>query len=948
MMNPLKEYVTTKLVRQSELFDAAWYLRQYEDVAESTIDPVRHFVIFGARELRNPSPVFDTNFYLRQFPDLDPAKINPLCHYLLVGEGKGAWPNPYFDPLLVRGRLPSETQKRKSSLSAYLSMGTTVVPPSDRFAPESYLRNHQQVSESETNPLLHYLSEMHIQDQTPFPIQGPIHVSNFSGLTPIATKDNCIRFRVLNDDPYLEFQYRDGSSFSPGHYRLELSLDASLQTLASAKCYFDRGTGFSESDAELLRFRMMPDSRMVAEISLNSPVKRLRFDPVDSIPSDSMILGFGTMSLKPISRSAYYASLINEISSSEKQRAQLLLDSLATAALRGPKRAAENLRRKRNAHFGQLSQVESSKAEYKDWVEAFDTITAEDQRAMKRMLSDLREKPLISVVMPVYNTPEDLLRECIDSVIDQVYPRWEFCIADDNSSAAHIRPVLEEYAQKDPRIKVVFRGENGHISKATNSAIEVSTGEWLALLDHDDLLPCHALFSVAAAINDNPEALILYSDEDKIDLEGNRTAPYFKSDWNERLVYEQNMISHLGVYNAELIQRIGGFRAGLEGAQDYDLLLRASEHVKASQIVHIPEILYHWRMLPGSTALATNEKSYAQIAGSKALHDAANRRGLSADIAADPDTGYYRLAFRPPENPPLVTIVIPTRDGLDILEPCITSILEKTRYENFEILIIDNQSEREETLTYFAELKKNSRIRVLLYDDIFNYSAINNFAVSNANGDLVCLLNNDTEVISENWLDEMVAELSQAGVGAVGAKLLYTDGTIQHAGVVLGAGGDPGVAAHSLVGLPGNDPGYFAHAALSREVSAVTAACLLTRKDVFEEVGGLNEADLKVAFNDVDFCMKIRKSGYKIIWTPHAALYHHESKSRGLEDTPEKKARFEKEVRYMIDKWGDTLLVDPYYNPNLTLNGDTYTIAKKPRASKAWSKYLELQDHFSE
>jgi GT2 family glycosyltransferase len=387
------------------------------------------------------------------------------------------------------------------------------------------------------------------------------------------------------------------------------------------------------------------------------------------------------------------------------------------------------------------------------------------------------------------------------------------------------------------------------------------------------------------------------------------------------------MISHTGVYRADLVRKLGGFREGYEGAQEYDLALRCTEQLKPQQIVHIPRVLYHWRSHTGSTGQAGSEKGYALLAGERALNDHFIRVGVSAK-AELLDFGMYRVRYDIPQPAPLISLIIPTRNGLKLIKQCIESITTKTSYKNYEILIVDNNSDDAQTLDYFATLVGDSRIRVLRDERPFNYSALNNSAVLHAQGEYVGLINNDIEVITPQWLDEMMSLAAQPGVGAVGARLWYQNDTLQHGGVISGLGG---VAGHSHKHLPKGIPGYFFRAQLIQTLSAVSAACLVIKKNIYQEVGGLDETNLKVAFNDVDFCLRVREAGYRNIWTPYADLYHHESATRGYEDTPEKQLRFRNEVLYMRKRWGDTLLNDPAYSPNLTLEREDFSFAWPPR-----------------
>lgn len=564
--------------------------------------------------------------------------------------------------------------------------------------------------------------------------------------------------------------------------------------------------------------------------------------------------------------------------------------------------------------------------DYAEWVRRYDTLTDEVRAKMHKAIAEFTHQPLISVVMSTYNPKSEWVIEAIESVRKQIYPNWELCIADDASTDKTIRPILERYAKEDARIKVLFRETNGHISAASNSALELTTGEWVALLDHDDLLSEHALFWVIDAINQHPDICLIYSDEDKINEVGKRFDPYFKCDWNVDLFYSQNMFSHLGVYKAELLNSTGGFRLGLEGAQDYDLALRCIERINSKQIHHIPRVLYHWRMHAESTAQSADNKPYAMLAGEKALNEHFHRQMLNANAELT-DCG-YRVSYALPDNPPLVSLIIPTRNGLHLLQQCVESILKKTIYLNYEILIIDNGSDDPAILHYFNKIQVEARVKVVRDDSPFNFSALNNATVKLAQGELLGLLNNDLEVISPEWLSEMVSIALQPQVGAVGAKLWYPNETLQHGGVIVGLGG---VAGHAHYYLPKNHYGYFGRANLINSFSAVTAACLIIRKTIYEEVGGLDEINLQVAFNDVDFCLRVREAGYRNIWTPYSELYHHESATRGFEDTPEKLVRFIKEAQYMERRWGELLFNDPSYSPNLTLDYADFSLAWPPR-----------------
>lgn len=575
-------------------------------------------------------------------------------------------------------------------------------------------------------------------------------------------------------------------------------------------------------------------------------------------------------------------------------------------------------------HYARTFTKRRQARDYEEWIRTVEARKLESS-ADSAFSADAQALPLISIVVPTYDTDVELLRACIDSVLAQSYTNWQLCIADDASPQPQVKACLQEYQARDSRIQVAFRKNNGHISAASNSALALAKGEYIALLDHDDTLAPHGLQRVVEAIAQNPQAQLLYSDEDKIDELGERFDPHFKPGWNPDLLLSQNYICHLTVLNAALVKRLGGFRLGVEGSQDHDLLLRCMPHLDTGNVVHIPEILYHWRAISGSTAQEGGAKSYAARAGLRAVADYLESERL--DAVAEPGTApnSYRVRWAIPQPAPLVSLLVPTRDGIDILKPCVGAILSRTDYPNFELLILDNQSRCEATLRFLEEVSaSDSRVSVHRWDHPFNYSAINNFGAGLARGEVIGLVNNDIEPINGDWLIEMVGQALRPEIGCVGAKLYYPNDTIQHGGVILGIGG---VAGHSHKYFSRNEYGYFSRLHLVQNLSAVTAACLLLRKSVFEEVGGLDEENLAVAFNDVDLCLKVREAGYRNLWTPYAELYHHESVSRGADNTMAKRRRAQREAEYMRRRWGDLLDKDPAYNPNLTLVHEDFSLA---------------------
>ncbi len=572
--------------------------------------------------------------------------------------------------------------------------------------------------------------------------------------------------------------------------------------------------------------------------------------------------------------------------------------------------------------------------DYATWIRKYDRLSSSDRREIRAHIERLAAKPLISIVMPVYNPSAAHLSAAIESVRAQLYPRWELCMVNDASPVKHVDRILARYAKRDARIKIRRRAENGGIAAASNDALALTTGDFVALLDDDDVLAPAALYFVACEINAHPEAQLIYSDEDKLDTTGRRGNAHFKPDWNSSLFLAQNFFSHLGVFAADLIKSVG-FRAGFEGSQDYDLVLRCIEKIEPAKIRHIPRILYHWRMSEKSAALNFNAKPHARAAAIKAVTEHLARRKIAAEVTSSGDEDFRRIRYTLPNDKPHVSILIPTRDLLEVLQPCVESILQKTTYSNFDLVLIDNDSRAPESLRFLQQIESEPRVRVLRFPGEFNFSQLNNFGVARVASEFVALLNNDLTVITPDWLDEMVSQALPPDVGAVGGRLLYPDDRIQHAGVILGGGG---VAAHAHKGLPRSNHGYFSRAILVQELSAVTAACMLVRRKAYLEAGGFDEEHLAVAFNDVDFCLRLRERGYRIIYTPYAEFYHFESASRGLEDTVRKNQRFEAEIKYMHDAWGDTLQHDPAYNPNFSLASAGFTLAFPPRASLPWRK----------
>lgn len=529
----------------------------------------------------------------------------------------------------------------------------------------------------------------------------------------------------------------------------------------------------------------------------------------------------------------------------------------------------------------------------------------------------------ISVVMPVFNTNLVFLKEAIASVMDQIYPNWELCIVDDNSSNQQLIQYLLDISKADKRIKVFFSKQKLGIAKATNKAIQMATSKWIAFLDHDDLLSLDALLFISKTIKKDHKISLIYSDEDKISSDGSHYhSPYFKPDWNYDLLLSSNYICHLLVIRKELILKVGGLSSLHNGAQDHDLILKCIEKLKPSSIYHIDKVLYHWRAHELSTASSMASKNYAIESGVRAIQDHYQRMKINAKVEAL-DFG-YRTHYHLPKKKPKVTLIIPTRNKVDLLKTCISSILEKTSYPNYDIIIIDNNSDCEQTLNYLKWITKTfKKIQIISYKKEFNYSAINNFAVKHTKSEIVGFVNNDIEVITPNWMEEMIQHVVRRDVGCVGSKLYYPNETIQHAGVIMGIGG---VAGHSHKYFPRNDHGYFGRLKLVSEFSAVTAACLFVNRKLFIKVKGFDQKNLPIAFNDVDLNLKVKALKYRNIFTPFAELYHHESASRGLEDNPIKIKRALREIRFIKKKWHKIIEHDPSYNANLSRDHENFSL----------------------
>ena len=573
--------------------------------------------------------------------------------------------------------------------------------------------------------------------------------------------------------------------------------------------------------------------------------------------------------------------------------------------------------------FSKAKSHKNRPVEYSKWLPKH--LPSQSELAQQREEKFSRE-PKFSIVVPLFKTPEKYLGSLIRSIQAQTYGNWELCLSDGSGIDSKLEQFVNKFAENDNRIVYIPHESCLQISENTNAAIEAASGEFIVFVDHDDELTPDALYECVQRLNEKRDTLVIYSDEDKMTMDGNKFfQPHFKPDFNIDLLCTVNYICHLFVVKRDIIDMVGMLRSEFDGAQDYDFIFRCTEQAGREHICHIPRILYHWRCHEDSTAENPESKLYAFEAGKKAVQAHYERIGVKARIQQGEFLGLYRTQFIR-DYDPLISIIIPNKDHIDDLKRCIDSIEQKSTYKNLEYIIVENNSTEDQTFAYYKKLEKsNPRARVVYWDGVFNYSAINNFGIREANGEYLLLLNNDTEIINEDCLEELLGYCMREDVGAVGARLYYEDDTIQHAGVVIGFGG---IAGHCFVQQKRGVTGYCHRIICAQDYSAVTAACMMVKRKAYEDAGGLSEK-LQVAFNDIDFCLKLQRAGYLVVYNPYAELYHYESKSRGLEDTPEKVARFNTEIKTFEERWPEILRDgDPYYNPNLTLDSQDFSLRR--------------------
>jgi glycosyltransferase involved in cell wall biosynthesis len=877
-----------KRLLRSGLFDAEFYRTTYPATISNVpkggtngeFAAAEHYLEEGFCQGFRPNALFDTRWYLDRYDDVRRSGVNPLLHYLLDGWREGRDPGPEFDTDL-------------------------------------YLEAYPDVREAGVNPLAHYLSHGRQEGR----LAVPASRKRVQTDAPIAPPDQ------RRADPDVELIANSGL-FDGGFYAG--ADEARAMGIGPIEHYIVSGQVAGLAPSALFDtswyLEHYPDVRASGVNPLRHYIESGAADGHDPNPlfdTSWYLEHYPDVRASGINPLRHYI----EFGAAEGRDPNAQFDSSwYLATYRDVREAGLNPL----AHYLRYGMNENRKV----------NPATLDRAAIRRHVASLAFKPLISVVMPVYDPPIEFLRKAIESVIAQSYPLWELCIANDASTNPEVPRVLDKFAASDRRIRVVHRERNGNICAASNSALELAEGEFVALMDHDDLLHETALYEVAVEINAYPNVDIIYSDEDKVDEDNRHYGHYFKTDFNPELLLGQNVISHLGVYRRNLLESIGGFRLGYEGSQDFDLALRAWAASSNDRIRHIPAVLYHWRQ--GTQAPSFSEARLGQCttAARKAIQEFLDQEGEGAMVVAAPKVSNYSRVIRQiPEPKPLVSVVILTKDRADLMSVCTDGILNKTDYPNLELLIVDHESKEAATHALFEKLKSDSRVRIIPYAGAFNFSAMNNLAAATANGTVLALVNNDVEILAPDWLSEMVSHAIRPEIGAVGAKLYYPDGRIQHAGVIVGLGG---VAGHSFLFEKADSPGYFGQAMLTRTVSAVTAACLVVRKSVFLEVQGLDTTAFPVAFNDVDFCLKVRAKGYRNVWTPFAELVHHESLSRGNDDTPEKQTRFARESANFRSRWGELIENDPYYNPNLSLDSWKYEVARIFRRKKPWAAYIQL------
>ncbi|CAN5495301.1 N/A [soil metagenome] len=723
---------------------------------------------------------------------------------------------------------------------------------------------------------------------------------------------------AIDADP--QFELTGLERFAGSWVRMTVAIDPAAGWTSVPALHLDCGAGYPEQPSVVLPQPRPGTTRLRFIFLVPADLKRARFDPL----AQAGAFRLGPPIVRALStlhaRVAMLAALVR--SRGGRAAAKAVLRAVRRWRLRD---GFGQLSRGLTDRYAAISRLDQHS--YGNWIAAFEPPVAHYE-AIGKSESDWAARPLISIVMPVYNPPADVLTAALESVLAQVYANWELCIADDASDKPHVREILDRFASAEPRIKVEHRRHNGHIVAASNSALALATGRYVALMDHDDLLHPLALHFVGEALDRHPRAAIVFSDEDKLDESGRRHSPYFKSDFNYELFLSQNMVSHLGVYRRDLVTLVGGFHDEYRGSQDYDLALRVIEQIEPDQIVHVPRVLYHWRAIAGSTALGSDEKPYAVIAARRAIADHLERIGVVADVRPAPEAAQYSRVRHALASPaPRLTIVLTTNRRSDRLARCVESLFGHTAYPRFDVVIVDDGTGDAALL---AQLKERSpdRLALVRSDGPSDRSTLINRGVAVADGDIVCLLASDIEITHDDWLDELASFAARPDIGAVGARIWSPDDRLQHAGILLGLRGVAGHAHRSL--LRGNG-GYFGRAMLHQQMSAVSAACLAIRRTVYQEVGGLDKSTGR--FDDIDLCLRVAQAGYRNIWTPFAEMVRHASPDRAIEASQSQ--LIEHDARVMRDRWASQLAADPAYSPNLTVLDESFDLAWPPRLPHA-------------
>lgn len=715
-----------------------------------------------------------------------------------------------------------------------------------------------------------------------------------------------------------------------------------VDTARPMRVYIDHGRGYTVAGSYLLQ-PLEGESRFGIHIPLPQFVHEVRID------FQGAVVGAAELDAFYIQRSDPRALLRNFLDLSEADQRTIITGKVSSvvAAIRSRRTEIEQdvatsipmAGLSSAVSHGLLwSAIHSAHSDplYRSFIGRFNHLTEGDRAWMRQRAESFGTRPFFSVVMPVYNPPVDLLIEAVRSLQAQTYPHWELCLADDASPDFAVRNTIVRLAEEDPRIRYVFRETNGHISESSNAAAALAAGDYLVLMDNDDFLPAHALWTAAYYIDQNPGCKLLYSDEDKFNLEGFHADPYFKGDFDRFLMYGHNLFSHLGIYDRALFNEVGGFRKGYEGSQDYDLTLRCMERIDEKQIVHIPHVLYHWRQVLGSTAIGAGQKDYAFEAAKRSINSHFERMAYPLRSVDSGIPGIASVQTLTVENPQTISIVIPTRNGLGVLKPCIESLM-RVADPLVQIVIVDNFSDDAETLAYLDELRRDrNRFVVVRSETDFNFSHLCNLGVQRATGEIICLLNNDTEVVTTDLFHRVRAWLSIDDVGMVGARLLFPDGFLQHFGVYLGiGGGDPEIAVHAHFRRPGAEHTQFSKSKILQQFAAVTAACCFMRRTDWDQIGGMDES-FAVAYNDVDLCLRVRQQGLKIICDPGITMIHKESITRGADVNPTKVVRLKREAEHMMAKWGAEGLRDPFFSPNFSARSPYFEVGESPRGPVPW------------